>query len=212
MKRAALALAFAALAALAGCASGPGAAAAHVSHAARQARQARHARTRSLRAVLAFGTPAPVDGANGAAILLTPVSAWWLISGGNQIGETQPTLGQFLIIEMKLKPENEPTTFPLPLSGDGPSVISGGQVIPDTGDTASDEVVWSTCLPAVDSDLTLTPGETVVDSQTYDVPATSGLLRWRNPGGTTVTWRLPGRDTGPLPPPVRTAISRGNGC
>ncbi|HTS99952.1 MAG TPA: hypothetical protein VMI33_25390 [Streptosporangiaceae bacterium] len=206
MKRAALALALAALAALAGCASRTGAAAAHVSHGA-----ASPARTRSG-AVLAFGTPARVDGANGAAVLLTPVSAWWLISGGNQVGETQPVLGHFLIIEMKLRPETEPTTFPLPLTGDGPSVISGGQVIPDTGDTASDDVVWSTCLPAVDSDLTLTPGETVVDSQTYDVPAASGLLRWRNAGGTTVTWRLPGRDTGPLPAPVRTAISTGNGC
>lgn len=166
----------------------------------------------STAAALPFGTPATVEGGNGAYLTVTPVAAWWLTSDGSGPGATHPSLGRFLIIELKLSPVSSPATFPVPLTGDGPSIISGGRIISDAGDNASNNVVWNTCLPAVDSSVTMQPGDTLTDGETYDVPAQSGELRWTNANGTEVSWRLPTKDTGPLPANVQGAISSGNGC
>lgn len=162
-------------------------------------------------AVLPWGAPAAVQGGNGAPLKVTPVSAWWLTSGGTG-SDGKPPLGRFLVIEMKLTPVSGPATFPAPMTGDGPEIISGGRVISDAGDDASSNVVWNTCLPGVDSNQAMQPGDTLLDGDTYDVPSQSGKLRWVSANGIEVSWKLPTADTGALPANVRQAISSGNGC
>ena len=46
--------------------------------------------------------------------------------------------------------------------------------------------------------MTMQPGDTLTDSETYDVPAQSGELRWVSANGTEVSWKLPAADTSPL--------------
>lgn len=165
--------------------------------------------TTTAAAELPFGAAAIVQGGNGSRLKATPFAAWWLANGGT---DDSPSLGHFLIIEMMLSPVSAPAMFPVPLTGEGPEVISGDRSISDAGDDASNNVVWNTCLPVVDSDESLQPGDTVTQSETYDVPAQSGKLRWQDADGTVVTWRLPSSNTGPLPSRVKSAISSGNGC
>lgn len=159
-------------------------------------------------AVLPWGTPAVVQGGNGAPLKVTPASAWWLRTGGT--GESKPTLGRFLVIEMKLTATAGPATFPVP--GEGPEVISGGRVVSDAGDDASDNIAWNTCVPSGDSGQAVQPGNALLDGDTYDVPAQSGELRWVSGDGAGVSWKLPAADTAPLPTNVRQAISSGDGC
>lgn len=210
-------LAAALLAALAFAAAGCSAQHAASSATAQAPRTARAAETPAPAhsgkpTALAFGTTAAVEGGTGAFMHMTPFAAWWLTSGGTRSDETQPGNGYFLIVEFRLSPEGAPATFPAPLTGDGPEVISDGRVLSDAGDSASDNVVWNTCLPVIDSTTTMEPGDTLTDGETYDVPAQSGELRWQDANGSTVTWTLPARDTGPLPAAVRQAIGSGNGC
>lgn len=141
---------------------------------------------------------------------VTPVAAWWLRSGGKVSDETQPGNGWFLILELKLDAE-VPTTFPGPLTGDGPQVISGGQEWNSGGDSASDNAVWNTCLPGLSS-ASLPVGQSILWGDTFDVPSTTATLRWVDPESDTITWRIPAASTGPLPANVRGAIASGNGC
>ena len=91
--------------------------------------------------VLAWGAAATVQGGNGAPRKVTPIAAWWLTSDGTGSDATRPSLGRFLIVELKLSAAGSPATFPVPLTGDGPMVVSGGRMVSDAGDSASDDVV-----------------------------------------------------------------------
>lgn len=151
--------------------------------------------------VLSFGTTATVQGGTGR-LRVTPFAAWRVRNGGHL----------FLITEMKLSADSGPATVPLPVSGDGLEVVSAGQVVSSAGDDASSNVAWNTCLPVVDSATTIQPGDALTDGITWDMPASSGVLRWQDADGSTVTWRIPAKDTGPLPAKVKAAADGGDGC
>lgn len=169
-----------------------------------------------------FGTPERVTDAAGDALTVTPIGAWWL--PGNIQSRHDPQAaseglspaenGSFLIIEMHVKAASGSAEFPAPISGAGPAIISHHQMFSDAGTNASDNVVWNTCLPSVDSDVVLHPGSYLTDGETYDVPGGHALLAWLvgTQGASAATWQVPARSTGRLPRKVLTAINTGSGC
>lgn len=152
-------------------------------------------------AELAFGAPASV-----MKMTITPTQAWWFKSDGHLSDEKQnePENGRFLVVEMKVTPTAAHVEFPAPALG-GPQIISHERQYAD--DSASDNVVWNTCLPFIDSGQPMTPGQTLVAGETFDVPAGAAKLVLGS-----AAWKVPTASTSPVPANVREAIRTGNGC
>jgi hypothetical protein len=142
----------------------------------------------SASAPLAFGKTAMVSDANGNAMTVTPVAAWWL-PGNVQKGESgteSAENGEFLIIELRVTAQASGASFPAPITGSGPMVYSHGQTFGAGNTQAADNTVWGTCLPTIDSTTQMPPGQPGMDGETYDVPAGPALLEWSAPGSPAV--------------------------
>jgi hypothetical protein len=219
--RAAIAATIAALA-LAGCAAPPSSSPASPAAPVATATQGVTAKpSATAPAAAAFGTPKRVTNAAGNTLTITPVEAWWLagniqsryIPHAASSGLSPAENGRFLIIEMRVEAVSGTAYFPAPIIG-GPAIFTHHRLFTDAGDSASDNVVWGTCLPYVDSNIALHPGAWMLNSETYDVPPGPAQLAWLvgTQGASTATWQVPAHSTGPLPANVRAALRTGNGC
>lgn len=169
-----------------------------------------------------FGTAEHVPDGQGGTLIITPVDAWWL-SGKIQSrydsqaaseGLSPAENGAFLVIEMRVQAASPSAAFPAPISGAGPAIVSNHQAVIPENTSAASNVVWNTCLPSVDSNVTLHPGSYLLDGETFDIPRGPALLEWTGgaPGTLTVEWGVPACDTGKLPANVLAAIKTGSGC
>jgi hypothetical protein len=153
-----------------------------------------------------FGTPKRVTDAQGNSLTVTPVKAWWLPGHIQSRYVPQSALspaenGKFLIIEMKVEAVSGTAYFPAPISGAGPAILSRHRLFSDGGTSASDNVVWNTCLPYTDSNVPLHPGNWLLNSETFDVPPGLATLRWLvgTQGASAATWQVPTHSTARSP-------------
>jgi hypothetical protein len=171
-------------------------------------------------ALAAFGTARQVTDDQGRPLTVTPVTAWWLPGdiqsrydpNAARYGLAPAEHGRFLIIEMRVEAASSAGgDFPAPVSGVGPIIISSHQVFTTAESEPAVNAVWDTCLPGINTTVSLQPGNWLMDGETFDVPPGPAVLTWQGTPGAP-SWQVPARSTSPLPGNITSALRTGNGC